>query len=297
MSNAKERVRGVFITISCRKYINTRVIANKYRLTGDKIGDWKIIYVVCDPDLDSEYKFQFINEPLNSNLLIIKGNDDYVHLFEKVVKAQDIVHKLFDVSEGIIKCDDDLLLNKRLVETFLESNNKGEFRGRNYSNTSFPSPGPEYCKKNRPDNEMEKYYSKNPNELIEIRKKIPDFNPEIYNVSPQLPMGHGGCGGIYFLSTKVSKQIVDYFKKCDFDVFHYDESSQSYPFFAEDVGTSFITCNYGIVYTSDPNMFCHTSEPINENALGFHTHIQGNQLQMNHNVFNILNRGRSFSMF
>ncbi len=54
---------------------------------GDKVCDWKIIYVVCDPDLDSEYKLQFINEPLNSNLLIIKGNDDYVHLFEKVVKA------------------------------------------------------------------------------------------------------------------------------------------------------------------------------------------------------------------
>ena len=91
--------------------------------------------------------------------------------------------------------------------------------------------------------------------------------------------------------------LTIHFKKCDFDVFHYDESSQSDPFFAEDVGTSFITCNSGIVYTSDPNMFCHSNETINENALGFHTHIQGNQLQMNHNVFNILNRARSFSMF
>mgnify|MGYP003635846935 CR=1 FL=1 len=296
MSFNRQEINGVFMFISCRKYINSRVISNNYRLTGDTKNGWKILYVICDPELDSEYKLQFVKEGLNSNLLVIKGNDDYIHLFEKVVKAQYIIHKIFNVKEGIIKCDDDLLLNTRILENFLDNKNKGEYRGRNYSNTSFSTPGPEYCNSNRSDIEMEKYYARNPNELIEIRKKIPDFNPKKYNVVPSLPGGAGGCGGIYFLSTYVSKKIVDYFKNCNFDVFYYDETSQSYPFIAEDVGTSFITCKSGIVYTSDPNMFCHSNERINEKALGFHTHIQGNQLQENKNIYTILNRGRSFNM-
>jgi hypothetical protein len=144
---------------------------------------------------------------------------------------------------------------------------------------------------------MINYYTKNPNELIEIKKNNPDFNLEKYNVCPSLPRGHGGCGGIYFLSTKVSKQVVDYFKKCEFDVFYYDESSRSYPFFAEDVGTSFITCKCGIVYTCDHNMFCHAYEPLNENALGFHTHLQGKQLRVAHNIYKLLDGKRNFSMF
>ena len=64
--------------------------------------------------------------------------------------------------------------------------------------------------------------------------------------------------------------------------------SKSYPFIAEDVGTSFICCYSRIVYTCDVNMFSHTHEPLNDNAIGYHTHIQGVKIPFNLEIYNIL---------
>ena len=286
----KQTVKGIILIITCKKYIFSRVVQNKYKLTGDLIQGWKIIYVMSNPNLESDYNLSYINDSLNSNLLTIKGKDDYIHLFEKVVKAQYICHNLFNITEGIIKCDDDILINRIKFIEFLDNPNKGEYRGRNYKNTSFPNPGPEHCKENRPDNEISNYYLRNPRELAEIQKENPSFNPSQYNIVPKLPEGAGGCGGIYYLSTRASKVVVDHFKNCNFNVFYYEPISKSYPFIAEDVGTSFITCYSGIAYTCDQNMFCHSFQrEINKNALGFHTHIQGNIFEIKPEVYQILN--------
>ena len=284
----KYNVNGVILIISCKKYISTRVLDNKYRLQDNEINGWKIFYVICDKNLNDMYNISY--EPkLNNNVLTLKGNDDYIHLFEKVVKAQYVIHNLFNVKEGIIKCDDDMLINKIALNNFLKNTNKGEYRGRNYKNISFPNPGPEYCIKNRNDNEIVNYYSKNIEQLTEIIKETPSFNPAKYNKVPDLPQGAGGCGGIYYLSNNTSKIIVEYFKNINFDVFYYDKNSQSYPFIAEDVGTSFICCYSSIVYTCDVNMFSHTHEQLNVNAIGYHTHIQGVKIPFNSEIYNVLN--------
>ena len=287
-SNNKQTIKGVILIITCKKYLINRVVRNKYRLSGDSINGWKIIYVMSSPELETSYELSF-KEGFDSNLLIIKGRDDYVHLFEKVVKAQHIVHNLFDITEGVIKCDDDMLINKRKFGEFLDDPNKGEWRGRNYKNISFPNPGPEHCTKSKPMIELKNYYAGNPQELQEMIELNPEFDPNKYNCVPEIPDGAGGCGGIYYLSTRASKVVVDYFKNCNFNVFYYEPISKSYPFIAEDVGTSFITCISGIAYTCDQNMFCHSWQNTNVNALGFHTHIQGKQYHIQSEVLNVLN--------
>tara|TARA_B100000965_G_scaffold42235_3_gene31036 strand:- start:717 stop:1610 length:894 start_codon:yes stop_codon:yes gene_type:complete len=285
----KQDVTGIILIITCKKYIYSRVVQNKYKLTGESIGNWKIIYVISEPNMNDNYKLSYVENGLNSNLLILKGRDDYIHLFEKVVKAQDVCLKLFNIKEGIIKCDDDILINKSKFLEFLNNPNKGEYRGRNYKNISFPNPGPEHCKENRPDNEIRNYYTRNPKELEELKRDIPTFNHLKYNVVPKLPEGASGCGGVYYLSNNASTAIVNYFKKCNFDVFYYEPISRSYPFIAEDTGTSFITCYSGIVYTCDENMFSHSWHEINKNALGFHTHLHGSAFQVKPEIYKILN--------
>ena len=72
-------------------------------------------------------------------------------------------------------------------------------------------------------------------------------------------------------------------------MFYYEPISRSYPFIAEDTGTSFITCYSGIVYTCDENMFSHSWHEINKNALGFHTHLHGSAFQVKPEIYKILN--------
>ena len=81
--NCKAEVDGVILVISCKKYLSQRVINNPYRLVGDSIAGWKIIYVISDKTLKVDYSIGY-NNKINSNLLKIKCQDDYICLFKKL---------------------------------------------------------------------------------------------------------------------------------------------------------------------------------------------------------------------
>jgi hypothetical protein len=65
-------VDGIILILTCHKYQDTRL--KKFKLPKDDYGNWKVIYVIGDLFLDSDYK-------LEGNLLTIKC--DHLHPIEK----------------------------------------------------------------------------------------------------------------------------------------------------------------------------------------------------------------------
>lgn len=73
-----------------------------------------IIYVkfIGDPNIDTEYIYH-----RESNLLVLKCEDDYINLPHKVFLFLKTVRKLFPEALGVIKADDDVEINlSKLIE-------------------------------------------------------------------------------------------------------------------------------------------------------------------------------------
>jgi len=274
-------IEGVILVISCNKYLTSRVINNPYRLTGDTIADWKIIYVIGDETLAKDYSMEY-HKKIGSNLLKIKCSDDYIYLFKKIALAKRVVNKLYNIKKGIIKCDDDILFNKKILCKYLSSSLNIDYSAKRPDNKLCKHTGPEYCNKTIRDNSIPMYFHRNPqvyNSLTEKIKKKLNISRGYINF-PKITDGYGGRGGVYFLSTKASKIIVEYFKKCNCDLFH-RENNGAYPFIAEDIGTGFILCKNKIPFTPNNNLYSHIAWWANKNldiAMAFHTHVQGKPL-------------------
>lgn len=280
-----EQTEGVILVITCARYLKSRVVDNPYRLKGDTIEGWKIIYVLGDPSMNEDYLLKY-NKNADINMLFIKCEDDYIHLFKKIAISQEAIHKIYNIKKGVIKCDDDILFNKKLLRQYITSPLNIDFSAKRYDNEWFKEPGPEHCCGSKFDNSILEYFHKNQEHLKLLQSKIPNYDPKTYTRFPTVPEGYGGAGGVYFLSTKASKTIVDYFKKCDRDSFHKDPVSNSYPFIAEDVGTSFILCKSKIKFVPNEHLFSHISWRVNKdpyNAIGFHTFLQGKPMLVNNN--------------
>jgi len=278
-----DELDGVILVISCYKYLVPRVINNPYRLKGDSIAGWKIIYVVGDNTLNTDYCIGY-ERRIKSNLLILKCQDDYIHLFKKVVFAQQFVSKMYIIKKGIIKCDDDILFNKKLLYKYLSSPLDIDFSAKRYDDKCFKTPGPECCSELKRDSTIPQYFRKNAqhwnNLPKESKAKIDKYMYRGYINFPKSPEGYGGSGGVYFLSTKASKIIIEYFAKCNYDLF-FEEENGAFPFIAEDVGTAFILCKNKIPFTLNNNLYSHIAWKVNENmdlAMAFHTHIHGQPL-------------------
>ena len=110
----KESVDGIILVLSCQKHKETRL--KQFRLSRDWYGKWKVIYVIGDLFLDTEYKME-------GNLMWLKCEDSYIHLLKKLVLALKYVYELHDIKEGVLRSGDDLVYNDTILTQFLEEKN------------------------------------------------------------------------------------------------------------------------------------------------------------------------------
>ena len=80
-----------------------------------------------------------------------------------------------------------------------------------------------------------------------------------------LPNIWGPAGVIYYISNKSCKIIVDTFEKINYNIFHLDNFTNSYPYLIEDVGVTFIMYYNGINFINSPIFF------DNYNSIAKHT--------------------------
>ena len=69
----------------------------KYKLQNNDYNNWKVIYVLGDVNLNSDYKIE-------NNLMTIKCEDSYIHLLKKLVLA------IIGIHTNLYKDDNKLIL-------------------------------------------------------------------------------------------------------------------------------------------------------------------------------------------
>jgi hypothetical protein len=233
-----EKVVGIILILSCNKHKETRL--KEFGPKKKIYNGYKVIKVIGDLFLDRDYI-------IKENVMYVKCEDSYLHLLKKLALSIKYLYENFIIEEGILRCGDDLIFDENILNKFLISE-KYDFYGQS---------GPTFYGKNcvcnninklknvRYDPFMLEYYI---NHLSELNDPKHGINLNINELKKYLirPNIWGASGVIYYISNKSCQIIVDTFDKINYNIFHLDEFTNSYPYIIEDVGVTFIMYYNGI---------------------------------------------------
>ena len=228
-------VDGIILVLSCQKHLHTRL--KDLRLPKNEYAGWKVIYVIGDLFLDCDYT-------LRDDLMVVKCEDSYIHLLKKLGLALKYLYAVFDIKEGVLRANDDLIFNEAILESFVRSpktmNGRPiDFLGRSSSGTSVFERDLSFA--NRPSsnsNHLVYYYNDHPEDFENPQHNIKGVDISKYTKQPSIPAFL--FGPLYYLSNKASAILIEHLESVRYDVFHYDEKTDSYPYTIEDCGVSFI---------------------------------------------------------
>ena len=232
MSNiVKEQLPGIILVISCHKHQYTRL--EKYKLPKNEYAGWKVIYILGNPLLSSEYQWD------SSNQMTIKCEDSYIHLMKKVVLSIKILYDLYDIQEGILRCGDDLVFNEDVLEPFLKSK-KFDFMGQSPTkmNCLQKDMTPSLLKRTRMDPFMLQYYSTHTEDFNNPQHNLKGVDIRNYMKRPEIPIGPAGV--LYYMSNSACATLISHMEQIQYDIFHLDTFTQSYPYTIEDCAVAYI---------------------------------------------------------
>jgi hypothetical protein len=235
--------------------MNTRM--QKFGLKTLIYEGWPVFYFVGNPYLPTEYAFY-------NNFIILRCEDSYIHVAKKVVMGIAVIYSLFNVTEGILRCGDDLIFNENALTKFLQGP-KTDYMG--YC-PIYNKYGPTEIFINVIDNFMPNYYEKHRDELSNplhgINKTIEEIRK--YN---KIPKFRYAGGVVVYLSKKSCILLIEHFKLINWDIYKY-ENNIGYPYIIEDVAVGFILLLYNIQLT---NIMFYANKQIlaNESTIAIHT--------------------------
>ena len=213
-----EKVKGIILILSCEKHKDTRLI--EFGPKKKIYSDYKVITVIGDLFLDKEYT-------IKENIMLIKCEDSYLHLLKKLALSIKYLNKIFIIEEGILRCGDDLIFDENILNNFLISE-KYDFFGQSCCGQNYICNNIDVLKNTVYDPFMLKYYNSHMSELNDpkhgIHLDINELNK--YLIRPRI---WGPHGIIYYLSNKSCQIIVDTFEKINYNIFHLDKFTNSYP--------------------------------------------------------------------
>ena len=226
-----EEVDGIILIISCEKHKLTRL--KEFGPKSKYYDKWKVIYVIGDLFLDEKYK-------LIDNVMYVKCEDSYLHLLKKLVLSLKYLKECFNIKEGVLRCGDDLIFNENNLINFLKSN-KYDYYGQSLKsrNNIIEDKDIEFLKTVKYDGFMLNYYKNNQNELTDPKHGI-NLTLDELNKFLIRPDAWEAPGVIYYISLKSCDILIDTMEKINYNIFHFDEFSKSYPYIIEDCAVTYI---------------------------------------------------------
>ena len=247
-------IPGVILIFSCNKYLETRL--KEFKLSKKNYSGWKVFIVIGNPLLESEYI-------INDNMLTIKCEDSYIHLTKKVVMAFKIIGQLYTISEGILRCGDDLVFNETKLNDFLNKKDKTNYMG------------VIACKNKKIQKVSEMfmvdYFNKNPNDLLEKLNGI-NYTLEEMQQFNEIPRCNYAGGVVVYYSKLSCHLLINHLESINWNVFAKDEQF-GYPYIIEDIGLGFIL-NKKNIYPTSYNLYSNKSidkDVNNTETFAFHT--------------------------
>ena len=250
---SKASVGGIILVTSCHKYLHTRLQELNLKAT---YGDWKVICVIGDLFLDCDYR-------LEGNLLRIKCEDAYIYNLKKFVLSLKYLYEMFDITEGVLRANDDLVFNEKLLVGFLQMPKKLvinpdagteidiDFLGRSSIGHSLINY-PFVCEPHRSgvNRHLVNYYETHQEDFDNPLHNIKGVDVLKYSVMPHIPAFlHGPL--IYF-SNKSCKILINHLEEINYDIYHYHEKSNSYPYTIDDL-------TYPLILLSNNINLLHTN--------------------------------------
>ena len=249
-------VEGIILILSCEKHRYTRL--KKCGLNENQINNWKVIKVIGDLFLDKPYK-------LKGNFLLLKCEDSYLHLLKKLGLSIKYLYEIFKIKQGILRCGDDLIFDKIKLNEFLNSK-KYDFYGQSFYKKNYISSDLNNLKKTKYDPFMIDYYTNHQDELYNSKHGINLSLEELNNfmVRPDIL---SPAGVIYYLSNEACQIIINTMEKINYNIFHLDKFTNSYPYIIEDIGITYIMYYNKINFTDSQQFY------DNKNSIVKHTNM------------------------
>jgi len=171
-----------------------------------------------------------------------------------------------------LRSGDDLKFNEDLLETFLEkkiNNEDIDFLGKSPRGRSLLSKdiSDNDIKISRKDYFMVEYYKNHPEDYDNPLHNLKNIDISKYIVRPHIHIGPAGV--LYYISNKACKILINHLENIKYNIFHYDEYSNSYPYTIEDCAVSFILYYNKISFINYPNMFNNYID--NNDYIAIHT--------------------------
>jgi hypothetical protein len=233
----KEAVDGIIMVVSCQKHMHTRL--KEFKLPKDQYDNWKVVYVIGDLFLDKEYEMR------DGNYLWIRCEDSYMHIIKKVALALKYLYEIYDIKQGVLRCGDDLVFNENNLLQLLRGP-KCTYWGQNIfvrNDCSYVG----HIKETRTDHFMVNYYKEHLEDFDNPQHNLKDVDVTDYI---KRPIVFGASGVLYYISNIACHIIVEHMQHIDYDVYHLDENTQSYPYTIEDCGITFIMFSHNIPFTN-----------------------------------------------
>lgn len=237
----RPKVRGVVLIISCHRHANGRL--KEFRRP-PSTSDWRVHVVMGNP---------FQSEPFvvrEDGTIVLRCEDSYVHLMKKTTMAVDVLTKqLYEVTEGILRCGDDLLFDMDALDEYLgtPSSSKGDYAGMVLRRDAERIPGTNI----RPDFWMINYYRQHPTDFenplngLTEAQRVALLSGHVNRV----PALHFAVGTILWLSARACEELVAAMERVSWDVFAYAGDDAGYPYIIEDVGIAYVLDAAGIACT------------------------------------------------
>lgn len=250
----KETIPGAIIIYSCHKHKETRL--KEFGLSKKIYCGWKVFTIIGDPFLETEYTLD-----VSTNIILIKCEDSYIHILKKVVLAIKVLMDIYTITEGILRCGDDIHFNEQKLEAFVASINKPDFIG-NVNNNSIAIS--KISNTFMPD-----YFSSHPEDLVNPLNCIPYTVQEMQQFN-EIPSCSHVSGVIFYISLKSCIILISHMKSIEWDVFTHD-NAYGYPYIIEDIGVGFIL-NINKIYPLNYKLYTdYYQEMQYTTAIGYHT--------------------------
>jgi hypothetical protein len=249
----KQIIPGVILIFSCNRHKNTRL--KKFRLSKKNYGEWKVFIIIGDPNLNDDYI-------INDNIITIKCEDSYIHLTKKVILAFKILFNLYTVTDGVLRCGDDLVFNETKLQTFLNSPNKQDYIG-------IPGRNEKNLVKIH-DNFMPDYFINHPKDLLDPLNGIHYSLDEMLQFN-EIPTSDYAIGVLVYFSKNACDILINHMEQINWNVFHKNEN-YGYPYIIEDVAIGYIL-NINNIYPLYDEIYCDSESNLLTDgpSIAYHT--------------------------
>lgn len=254
-TNQKPTIPGAILIYSCNKHINTRL--KKFTLSKKEYNGWKVFIIIGDPFLNADYK-------IKDNFITLKCEDSYIHLTKKIILTFKVIFNMYNVTEGVLRCGDDLVFNEKKLEDFTKKTDKKDYMG-------LPVKYMKTITKVK-DNFMPDYFNSHPHDLTNPLNGIPYSLKEMQKFN-EIPEMAYVSGVLMYFSVNACKILIEHMSQINWNVFQKNEQF-GYPYIIEDVAIGYmlninnIYPDYYKIYTDnqkdllndDTSIALHTNE-------------------------------------